>query len=318
MNGIEFTAIITFALLGSVGHCIGMCGGFIVTYTTAKIKPEQNKFTQSTYHLLYNLGRVTTYTILGALFGYFGSLWDISPLARAIMFAIAGVMMILMGLSFAGKLKFLTSIEYPITRQPWFKKIFTSQLTSASPRSFFTLGLLNGLFPCGLVYTMLVTATTTQSALWGAIVMAIFGIFTIPALFSFAFAVGLFSQTRFRSLMIQFAAITIILFGGWTLMKAYMQFDYWKNTSLEQQAKDAEQMGKCGAGKCGAGRCGMGKCGAKPTDKKTVTPQKEEQMKCGSGKCGAGMTAAPTETPLKKEVMKCGAGKCGVPDTEEK
>lgn len=288
MNGIEFTAIITFALLGSIGHCIGMCGGFIVTYTTAKIKPEQDKFTQSTYHLFYNLGRVVTYTVLGALFGYFGSLWDISPLARAIMFAVAGVMMILMGFSFAGKLKFLTSIEYPITRQPWFKKIFTSQLTSAKPSSFFTLGLLNGLFPCGLVYTMLVTATTTQSALWGAIVMAIFGIFTIPALFSFAFAVGLFSQTRFRSLMIQFAAITIIVFGGWTLMKAYMQFDYWQNTSRAQQLKDAEEMGKCGAGKCGAGRCGMGKCGAKPVEKAVEKPLKEEGMKCGAGKCGAG------------------------------
>ncbi len=288
MNGIEFTAIITFALLGSIGHCIGMCGGFIVTYTTAKIKPEQQKFTQATYHLFYNFGRVVTYTLLGALFGYFGSLWDISPLTRAIMFAVAGVMMILMGLSFAGKLKFLTSIEYPITRQPWFKKIFTSQLTSAKPSSFFTLGLLNGLFPCGLVYTMLVTATTTQSALWGAVVMGIFGIFTIPALFSFAFAVGLFSQTRFRSLMIQFAAITIIVFGGWTLMKAYMQFDYWKNTPQEQQAKDAQDMGKCGAGKCGAGRCGMGKCGAKLTDKAEAKPLKEEAMKCAPGKCGSG------------------------------
>jgi len=276
MNGIEFTAIITFALLGSIGHCIGMCGGFIVTYTTAKIKPDQNRFTQSTYHLFYNLGRVATYTALGALFGYFGSLWDISPLARAVMFAIAGVMMILMGLSFAGKLKFLSSIEYPITRQPWFKKVFTSQLKSAKPSSFFTLGLLNGLFPCGLVYTMLVTATTTQSALWGAIVMGIFGLFTIPALFSFAFAVGLFSQTRFRSLMIQFAAITII------------EFDYWKNTSIQQQTKDAQEMGKCGADKCGAGKCGMGKCGARPTEKVEKKPFKEKTMKCGAGKCGSG------------------------------
>jgi|GEM_PF-50505 len=311
MNGIEFTAIITFALLGSVGHCIGMCGGFIVTYTTAKIKPEQNKFTQSTYHLFYNLGRVTTYTFLGAIFGYFGSLWDISPLARAIMFAIAGVMMILMGLSFAGKLKFLTSIEYPITRQPWFKKVFTSQLTSAKPSSFFTLGVLNGLFPCGLVYTMLVTATTTQSALWGAIVMGIFGIFTIPALFSFAFAVGLFSQTRFRSLMIQFAAITIIIFGGWTLMKAYMQFDYWNNTSIEQQAKDAKEMGKCGAGKCGAGKCGMGKCGVKKSETLPKEIEKTTEMRCGAGKCGQSPSETKSEKPLKKEAMKCAAGKCG-------
>ncbi len=262
MNGIEFGAIITFALLGSIGHCIGMCGGFIVTYTTAKIKPQYSKTQSAFYHFLYNIGRVTSYTVLGALFGYFGSLWDVSPLTRAIMFAVAGVMMIVMGLSFAGKLKFLTSIEIPITNYSWFKKAFMAQLGSATPASFFILGLLNGLFPCGLVYTMLVTATTTQSALYGAVVMAVFGIFTIPTLFSFAYIVGLFSQTKFRSVMIQLAAVTVIAFGGWTLMKAYLQYDYWANTPKAQQRKDAAQMGKCGAGKCGAGKCGMGKCGS--------------------------------------------------------
>jgi len=261
VNGIEFSAIITFALLGSVGHCIGMCGGFIVTYTTAKIKPHHSKTQSAFYHFLYNAGRVVSYTLLGALFGYFGSLWDISPLARAIMFAVAGVMMILMGLSFAGKLKFLNSIEVPITRYSWFKKIFMAQLTSATPMSFFILGLLNGFFPCGLVYTMLVTATTTQSALLGAAVMAVFGLFTVPTLFSFAYIVGLFSQTKFRSVMIQLAAVTVIAFGGWTLMKAWMQFDYWLNTPAEKKEAPADM--KCGAAmKCAPGKCGMGKCGA--------------------------------------------------------
>ena len=225
MENIELLAIISFALLGSIGHCIGMCGGFIVTYTTAKIKPEQSQLSQSTYHLLYNAGRVFTYTLLGALFGYFGSLWDVTPLSRAILFAMAGFLMIVMGLSFAGKLKFLTSIEYPITRHAWFKRIFTSQLASSSAKSFFILGFLNGLLPCGLVYTMLVTATTTESVFLGALVMFIFGVFTIPSLFSFAFIVGLFSQNRFRQTMIQLASITVILYGGWTLNKAYMQYD---------------------------------------------------------------------------------------------
>jgi len=238
VTSIEWTAIITFALLGSIGHCIGMCGGFIVTYTTAKLKPQFSKARSAYYHFLYNIGRVTTYTFFGALFGYFGSLWDVGPLARATMFAVAGVMMILMGLSFAGKLKFLTSIEVPITHYSWFKRVFTAQLTSATPMSFYVLGVLNGLFPCGLVYTMLVTATTTQSALYGAAVMAIFGLFTIPTLFTFAYVVGFFSQTKFRSVMIQLAAVTVIAFGGWTLMKAYLQFDYWYNTPKAKQQVD--------------------------------------------------------------------------------
>ena len=233
MENIELFAIISFALIGPIGHCIGMCGGFILTYTTAKIKPEQTKLSQTTYHFLYNLGRVVSYTTLGILFGYFGSLWDITPLTRAIMFLVAGLLMVLMGLSFAGKLKFLSRIEYPISRHNWFKKVFTSQINSVTPKSFFILGLLNGLVPCGLVYTMLVTATTTESAVLGGMVMFIFGIFTIPALFSFAFVIGLFSQNRFRQTMVQLAAVTIVLYGGWTLVKAYKQYEYWKNSSID-------------------------------------------------------------------------------------
>lgn len=232
MGNIELLAIISFALLGSIGHCIGMCGGFIVTYTTAKIKPEQSKLSQATYHFIYNFGRVLAYTLLGALFGYFGSLWDVTPLTRSILFFVAGTMMVLMGLSFAGKLKFLNSIEYSLTSFAWFKKIFTAQLGAANIRSFFILGFLNGLVPCGLVYTMLVTATTTESMVYGALVMFIFGIFTIPSLFSLAYIVGLFSQNRFRQTMIQLAAITVILFGFWTLYKSYVQYSFYMNKSV--------------------------------------------------------------------------------------
>lgn len=262
MNGIELTAIISFALLGSIGHCIGMCGGFIVTYTMAKVKPGDSKLTQSFYHFLYNTGRVTSYTLLGAIFGFFGSLWQINPLTRAVMFFFAGILMIIMGLSFAGKLKFLNSIEVPLSKYNWFKRIFTHQMNSGSKSSFFILGMLNGLFPCGLVYTMLVSAITTGSAFYGALVMFIFGIFTIPTLFSFAFAISIFSTSKFRSFMIQLAALTIIVFGTWTVYKAYLQFNYWYYTK-SSIVKANEAVMKCGAGKCGAGKCGLGKCGAK-------------------------------------------------------
>ena len=262
MNSLELTAIISFAFLGSVGHCIGMCGGFIMTYTMAKIKPADSKFVQALYHLSYNLGRVTTYTILGALFGYFGALWEINPLARSIMFTIAGILMVVMGLSFAGKLKFLNSIEIPISNYSWFKKIFTYQMNSGNKSSFFVLGMLNGLFPCGLVYTMLVTATTTSSAVYGALVMAVFGIFTIPTLFSFAFVVSIFSGQKFRALMIQLAALTVILFGIWTIYKAYMQFDFWYNTNKNVEKAQTTTMQAGPVMKCAPGKCGMGKCGS--------------------------------------------------------
>jgi len=169
---------------------------------------------------------------------------------RMIMFGFSGILMVLMGLSLSGRLKFISYLEYPITQKAWFKKIFFSQLNSKSKLSFFTLGALNGFFPCGLVYTMLITAIATKSMLLGAGVMFIFGISTVPTLFSLGFLVGFISQNRFRHIMIAVSSLIIILYGGWTLYKAYANYDIYlhpiENSSM-----------KCGTGKCGAGKCGL-------------------------------------------------------------
>lgn len=72
METFSLISIISIALLGSFGHCIGMCGGIVVAYSSTKIKSEYSKTIQSVAHLLYSFGRVTTYTILGAIFGFIG------------------------------------------------------------------------------------------------------------------------------------------------------------------------------------------------------------------------------------------------------
>lgn len=244
-GSLELLAILAFGFFGSLGHCIGMCGGFIVSYTTAKMDASTSKGSQIGGHTFYNLGRVSAYTILGALFGFFGSLWDATPLMRTIMFSFAGVMMILMGLSLSGRLKFLRYIEYPIAQMGWFKKLFFSQLNSQSKFSFYALGTLNGFLPCGLVYTMLITAIATKSALLGAGVMLLFGLSTIPTLFSLGFLVGFISQNRFRHIMIEISSLIIVIYGAWTLYKAYANY----NAYLHPQEKSPM---KCGTGKCGA------------------------------------------------------------------
>ena len=243
-GSLELLAILAFGFFGSLGHCIGMCGGFIISYTAAKMDASTSKVSQATGHAFYNIGRIASYTILGALFGYFGSLWDATPMMRMIMFSVAGVMMILMGFSLSGRLKFLSYLEYPITQVSWFKKLFFSQLNSPSKFSFFTLGMLNGFFPCGLVYTMLVTAVATKSTLVGAAVMLLFGMATIPTLFSLGFLVGFISQNRFRHIMIEISALIIVLYGGLTLYKAYLNYNNYLNPTEKTSHK-------CGSGKCG-------------------------------------------------------------------
>ncbi len=225
MPTIEILTIISFGFFGSLGHCIGMCGGFIITYTSSKIDPQTSRLVQSMQHLLYNAGRITSYVILGALFGAFGSLWEATPLMRGIMFGIAGVLMILMGFSLSGKIRFLNSVEYNLTNKKWYRTLFQKLITSPSKQSFFFLGMLNGIFPCGLVYAALVWAMVTKSMVGGALVMLLFGLSTLPALFSFGFFVGLLKQITFRNIMINIAALVVILFGAYTLYKSFRQFN---------------------------------------------------------------------------------------------
>jgi len=226
METVSIISIITIAFLGSFGHCIGMCGGIIIAYSSTKIDTNWSKQKQAISHLLYALGRVSTYTILGALFGYLGGVAMFNNLANGSLLIFAGIIMILTGLSLSGKIKFLTLIEHSISKQGWYSSTFKQLLQNQNLSSFFALGMLNGLLPCGLVYFFAVTAASTASAIWGALVMLIFGLSTIPALFSLGFFVGLFKQTKFRNLMIQLASVSVIIFGIYTAYNGYMYIKY--------------------------------------------------------------------------------------------
>jgi sulfite exporter TauE/SafE len=95
------------------------------------------------------------------------------------------------------------------------------------------LGMLNGLSPCGLVYFFAITAASTASALYGGLVMFIFGLSTIPALFSLGFFVGLFNNTSFRNIMIKIASVSVILFGIYTAYQGYIYIKYPQKTVSE-------------------------------------------------------------------------------------
>jgi sulfite exporter TauE/SafE len=226
METVDIISIITIAFLGSFGHCIGMCGGIVIAYSSTKVQQNWNKFEQSTAHVLYSLGRVLTYGILGAVFGFLGGVATFSNTANGILWIVAGTAMILTGLSLLGKLKFLTIIEHSVSKSTWYQTNFKALLASQSLFSFFLLGMLNGLLPCGFVYFFAITAASTADPLYGALVMIIFGLSTIPALFSLGFFVGLFKQSGLRNIMIKLAAISVLLYGGYTLYNGY---DYIAN-----------------------------------------------------------------------------------------
>lgn len=221
METSQIIYIIITAFLGSFGHCIGMCGGIVIAYSGTKINQQWNKTKQAIAHLFYSFGRVLTYVVLGGLFGYLGGVVTFNNTANGIMWLVAGSAMILAGLSLLGKTKFLTMIEHSFSKSIWYQQSFKSLLRNQSLLSFFLLGMLNGLLPCGLVYSFAIIAASTADPFYGALVMLIFGLSTIPALFSLGFFVGIFKQSALRNIMIRLAAIAVLLYGAFTIYNGY-------------------------------------------------------------------------------------------------
>ena len=223
METISIITIISIAFLGSFGHCVGMCGGIVIAYSSTKIKSHWTKQVQALAHLLYSFGRISTYMILGALFGFVGGVVTFDNLTSGIFLLLTGFMMVLVGLSLLGKIKFLTILEHTCSKSPLYQSTFKALLGSQSLFSFYLLGMLNGLLPCGFVYVFAITAASTGSAFWGAFVMLIFGLSTVPALFSLGFFVGVFKQSNLRDLFIKLASILVIGFG---IYIAYLGYEY--------------------------------------------------------------------------------------------
>lgn len=261
MGNIDLIIILTTAFLGSVGHCIGMCGGIVVAYSSTKIDQRTSYLQQTSAHLAYNFGRVTTYAILGAVFGYVGQVIAFTPTTKGILFLITGILMILAGLSLIGNLKFLNSAEWSVSKYAWYQNSFRALMSDKSYLSFYLLGLLNGIIPCGLVYSFAIFAASTADPLAGALVMATFGLATIPALFFLGFLTKILQKGSLRGTMMKLAAILVILYGGITLYKGYNfiahpQMMKERMDKMHEESADGTLTGQFNGMKCAPGKCG--------------------------------------------------------------
>jgi sulfite exporter TauE/SafE len=263
MGNIDLIIILTTAFLGSVGHCIGMCGGIVVAYSSSKIDQKSSYLRQTSSHLSYNFGRVTTYAMLGALFGYVGQVLAFTPTTKGILFIFTGILMILAGLSLLGNIKFLNSAEWSVSKYAWYQNSFKKLMRSQSYASFYLLGMLNGIIPCGLVYSFAIFAASTATPWGGAVVMATFGLATIPALFFLGFITKFLQKGNLRSTMMKLAALLVIVYGSMTLMKGYKFIAHPEAMKAMMDKMHTEGLdenstltGKFNGMKCAPGKCG--------------------------------------------------------------
>lgn len=174
--------ISAFALgLFSSFHCVGMCGA-IAFSLPVKHLGQAKKIAGV---VLYNLGRITTYSTIGLLFGLMGRQLYIAGLQQWFSI-IAGIIIILAVLQYIFK--------KPLMHLPGFNKIqlliqslIGRFLRARNISELFLLGMANGLLPCGLVYFAVMGAVATGSTLNAVLFMALFGLGTLPAMFLFGY-----------------------------------------------------------------------------------------------------------------------------------
>ena len=200
LSNASYAVLFIVGILTSI-HCVGMCGGIMLSQSLSK--ESKSKFEAMEPAILYNLGRILSYTILGGIIGALGSVLSLSLSAKAALQIFAGIFMLIMGFNMAGFSAFRKlSIKLPSA----------ACRIKNKPRTPFLVGFLNGLMPCGPLQTMQLFALGTGSPLKGALSMFIFAIGTVPLMLTFGAISGLLSKGYTKKLL-KFSGVLIIVLG---------------------------------------------------------------------------------------------------------
>lgn len=200
LSNASYAVLFVVGVLTSI-HCVGMCGGIMLSQSLSK--ESENKFQAIKPALLYNFGRVVSYTILGGIIGALGSVFSLSITMKAFMQIFAGAFMIIMGFNMAG---FKAFRKFHIKLPGAVCKVKNKSGSS------FVVGLLNGLMPCGPLQTMQLFALGTGSAAKGALSMFIFSLGTVPLMLTFGALSGLLSKGYTKKIL-KFSGVLIIILG---------------------------------------------------------------------------------------------------------
>ena len=207
------------------GHCIGMCGPIVVSFSL-------NLREKSIHipHLLYHLGRIITYAILGGVVAAAGSLTmitaDIDAIQKGVMI-FTGALIMLMGSAMAGWIPLGTIFRDHSSLGGIISKGYGKLLNLQSTLIYLPLGLLLGLLPCGPVYTALLgsaragmeAGSTQHGVLTGMGLMAAFGLGTVPALYLAAKLADM-GWLKSRAIIYKAGAVLMIFVGFIFIIKA--------------------------------------------------------------------------------------------------
>lgn len=235
-SNLSYGLIFVIGLLASF-HCIGMCGGIVIAYTTRFCPSVKGNNNISFPHIYYNIGRIAAYALTGAVLGGVGSFFGISPTFTSILTLLAGLFMVAVGLSLIVRLSILDKITgiLPIS----FMRLFSKQIHSLKPKAPVIIGFLNGFIPCGPLQAMQIYSLASGSALAGGLSMAAFGLGTAPLMLGFGNIISILSHSRIKQIMKISGAIVMIL-GILNISRSYAIYKNDSSSSLINNSQTEE------------------------------------------------------------------------------
>jgi sulfite exporter TauE/SafE len=195
-----------FGLLGSF-HCVGMCGPIAFLLPLDRT----NTLKKITQIFVYHFGRILAYSLIGLIFGLIGSSLNLFGMQQQLSIAI-GLLMILVMIIPAktfNRYNFSKPLYKIISKV---KSALGKELKKKSVDTFLTIGFLNGLLPCGLVYMAVFGALASGGAMEGSLYMAVFGLGTIP-LMTTAIYLGNFLSGKVRQHIRKAIPVFVIFMG---------------------------------------------------------------------------------------------------------
>jgi len=199
-EGMGYGLLFIVGLLTSI-HCIAMCGGIALSQSI-KTGHDKNNISMS---LLYNTGRVISYTVIGGIVGSLGSVISPSGQFKGIIAIGAGIFMFLFGL------KMLNSFTFPSWMKLRLPRVNFIKVSRDNPLRPFFVGLANGFMPCGPLQTMQLYALGTGSAIKGALSMFVFSVGTVPLMLGLGIVTSLISGKVGRKMLKVSAALVMVL-----------------------------------------------------------------------------------------------------------
>jgi sulfite exporter TauE/SafE len=209
----EFTSIYLSAIvLGFLGsfHCAGMCGPIALMLSTNQSTNNRIAFLGRMY---YNFGRLTSYLMIGLLFGMLGMTFSLYGF-QSYLSVISGLILLLFFLfSFSSVFRYKVAQLTSAWQWP-FKSVLKRFFISKSPAAQYGIGVINGFLPCGLVYVA-ATAAIAQGSIQGSMAYMFFfgsGTFPIMILISFTASLCNISFTRLVNKIFPYLSFAMALF----------------------------------------------------------------------------------------------------------